>query len=111
MCAEPGDCVPFVSCAVGALSEDVLMCCALSPDGEGVGEAVDVSAAARVSGPECGSGDLVPASPPSRCGDEPPSAVPEDAGEPDDGPGCPDDPSAPLVPVCTEVSAAGCCSR
>ncbi|MYT73331.1 MULTISPECIES: hypothetical protein [unclassified Streptomyces] len=84
VCAEPGDCGPFVSWAAGALSEDVLMLCALSPDGAGdgvgvgVGEAVDVSAAARVSGPEwC-------------C--------------------APDAPSAPPVSVCAEVCAAGCCS-
>ncbi|WP_420035859.1 hypothetical protein ACN2WE_29670 [Streptomyces sp. cg28] len=84
VCAEPGDCAPFVSWAAGALSDDVLMLCALSPDGDGdgvgvgVGEAVEVSAAARASGPEW----------------------PEE----------PEDASAPPVSVCTEVCAAGCCS-
>ncbi|MER5947717.1 hypothetical protein ABT127_16815 [Streptomyces sp. NPDC001904] len=92
-CAEPGACAaPLVSWAAGALSEDVLMLCALAPDG--VGEAVDVSAAARVSGPECGSGDAVPVPPESRCGPEEP-----------------EDPSAPPVSVCTEVFAGACCSR
>ncbi|WP_353945047.1 hypothetical protein ABII15_28125 [Streptomyces sp. HUAS MG91] len=96
VCAEPGACAaPLVSWAVGALSEDVLMLCALAPDG--VGEAVDVSAAARVSGPECGSGDAVPVPPESRC-------APDGVGELED-------PSGPRVSVCTELSTVVCCSR